>query len=130
MNESHYFFFFQAEDGIRDVAVTGVQTCALPISIAANTLSSVTAERRGPIDMAIRSSMTFKSETGWLGSTSCTAARIAPAKDAASPLVRAIRKVAGEVFLLKGEREKPLPGPLPPLSDAFPPPTPAGRPPP
>src|SRR5256884_2415661 len=27
----HLFFFFQAEDGIRDVAVTGVQTCALPI---------------------------------------------------------------------------------------------------
>src|SRR5256884_1060581 len=27
-------FFFQAEDGIRDVAVTGVQTCALPISTA------------------------------------------------------------------------------------------------
>src|SRR5687768_18614757 len=26
------FFFVQAEDGIRDVAVTGVQTCALPIS--------------------------------------------------------------------------------------------------
>src|SRR2546422_11653366 len=26
------FFFFQAEDGIRDVAVTGVQTCALPLS--------------------------------------------------------------------------------------------------
>src|SRR5687768_18019934 len=30
------FFFFQAEDGIRDVAVTGVQTCALPISGAAS----------------------------------------------------------------------------------------------
>src|SRR2546429_4392827 len=29
------FFFFQAEDGIRDVAVTGVQTCALPILSAA-----------------------------------------------------------------------------------------------
>src|SRR5579885_3744360 len=27
-----YFFFFQAEDGIRDRNVTGVQTCALPIS--------------------------------------------------------------------------------------------------
>src|SRR5256885_5703476 len=26
-----YFFFFQAEDGIRDYKVTGVQTCALPI---------------------------------------------------------------------------------------------------
>src|SRR3989475_382033 len=29
------FFFFQAEDGIRDLTVTGVQTCALPIYIAA-----------------------------------------------------------------------------------------------
>src|SRR5256885_9980088 len=27
------FFFFQAEDGIRDYKVTGVQTCALPISV-------------------------------------------------------------------------------------------------
>src|SRR5256885_10096782 len=27
-----FFFFFQAEDGIRDYKVTGVQTCALPIS--------------------------------------------------------------------------------------------------
>src|SRR2546425_694456 len=29
-----FFFFFQAEDGIRDKLVTGVQTCALPISLA------------------------------------------------------------------------------------------------
>src|SRR5476651_2848294 len=28
-----FFFFFQAEDGIRDIGVTGVQTCALPISM-------------------------------------------------------------------------------------------------
>src|SRR5215204_3090805 len=28
----YFFFFFQAEDGIRDHCVTGVQTCALPIS--------------------------------------------------------------------------------------------------
>src|SRR2546430_2783675 len=27
-------FFFQAEDGIRDLTVTGVQTCALPISVS------------------------------------------------------------------------------------------------
>src|SRR5437762_13470003 len=27
----YFFFFFQAEDGIRDTSVTGVQTCALPI---------------------------------------------------------------------------------------------------
>src|SRR5215467_15597730 len=29
---SYYYFFFQAEDGIRHYKVTGVQTCALPIS--------------------------------------------------------------------------------------------------
>src|SRR5256885_2510102 len=29
--EVSHFFFFQAEDGIRDYKVTGVQTCALPI---------------------------------------------------------------------------------------------------
>src|SRR3989441_6140413 len=34
-----FFFFFQAEDGIRDKLVTGVQTCALPISAAARGLA-------------------------------------------------------------------------------------------
>src|SRR5256885_8496623 len=33
-----FFFFFQAEDGIRDYKVTGVQTCALPICAAAHQL--------------------------------------------------------------------------------------------
>src|SRR2546430_12892116 len=42
------FFFFQAEDGIRDLTVTGVQTCALPISspglpIAASTCRCISA---------------------------------------------------------------------------------------
>src|SRR5256885_11744232 len=35
------FFFFQAEDGIRDYKVTGVQTCALPISSRADLIMSV-----------------------------------------------------------------------------------------
>src|SRR5258707_128678 len=41
------FFFFQAEDGIRDIGVTGVQTCALPISsaIAASMLLPRTPSR-------------------------------------------------------------------------------------
>src|SRR2546425_8076205 len=39
------FFFFQAEDGIRDKLVTGVQTCALPIS---------GAQDRGPAGAAAR----------------------------------------------------------------------------
>src|SRR5437870_12700433 len=38
-----FFFFFQAEDGIRDGHVTGVQTCALPISQAVNR-----SEQSGP----------------------------------------------------------------------------------
>ena len=33
-----FFFFFQAEDGIRDIGVTGVQTCALPILKASKKL--------------------------------------------------------------------------------------------
>src|SRR6201994_5199290 len=37
-----FFFFFQAEDGIRDVAVTGVQTCALPIFSPARKVLSIT----------------------------------------------------------------------------------------
>src|SRR2546427_12649768 len=36
-----FFFFFQAEDGIRDLTVTGVQTCALPISDGEGWLSSL-----------------------------------------------------------------------------------------
>src|SRR5690606_39540975 len=49
---SFYFFFFQAEDGIRDFHVTGVQTCALPISI--DIIPSVT------IKGAIRPKVTSK----------------------------------------------------------------------
>src|SRR5471032_3438205 len=40
-----FFFFFQAEDGIRDRDVTGVQTCALPISRSCH-------RRRGRINLS------------------------------------------------------------------------------
>src|SRR2546427_5881305 len=46
-----FFFFFQAEDGIRDLTVTGVQTCALPIS-AAGRLSVKIGERK--IEVVVR----------------------------------------------------------------------------
>src|SRR6516162_2418822 len=39
-----FFFFFQAEDGIRDYKVTGVQTCALPISVGSAEVDRVAAE--------------------------------------------------------------------------------------
>ena len=62
------FFFFQAEDGIRDYKVTGVQTCALPIfyggikntadsiHVALLTILNITAER---ISEAFRSLISF-----------------------------------------------------------------------
>src|SRR5207245_8698767 len=43
---NHYFFFFQAEDGIRDATVTGVQTCALPISTEARPCCGQTPRSR------------------------------------------------------------------------------------
>src|SRR2546430_4227676 len=43
-----FFFFFQAEDGIRDLTVTGVQTCALPISSAPVAGPTVWRGRSGP----------------------------------------------------------------------------------
>src|SRR5437867_12219579 len=46
----YYFFFFQAEDGIRDRTVTGVQTCALPICPRSDLMIS----ERGPARYAGR----------------------------------------------------------------------------
>src|SRR5215216_7308005 len=42
----YFFFFFQAEDGIRDDLVTGVQTCALPISLLWRAASAGRRTRR------------------------------------------------------------------------------------
>src|SRR5947207_8456900 len=63
------FFFFQAEDGIRDHCVTGVQTCALPISawrrsvpLAASMLpNTATQPRRMPATPPTASSRDRKS---------------------------------------------------------------------
>src|SRR3712207_9327510 len=43
-----FFFFFQAEDGIRDIGVTGVQTCALPISPLRHRGRTAVPRRRRP----------------------------------------------------------------------------------
>src|SRR5207244_8373182 len=43
-----FFFFFQAEDGIRDDLVTGVQTCALPISFRGRYCRLCRAAGEGP----------------------------------------------------------------------------------
>src|SRR5205085_6305334 len=46
-----WFFFFQAEDGIRDLTVTGVQTCALPISVIRR--AELHGARRDEVDYKI-----------------------------------------------------------------------------
>src|SRR3712207_7425558 len=43
----YFFFFFQAEDGIRDIGVTGVQTCALPILAKSDFIASALGEELG-----------------------------------------------------------------------------------
>src|SRR5207244_5650059 len=55
---SQFFFFFQAEDGIRDDLVTGVQTCALPIyfpRIALTAASLHSATRSAPLNPFVES---------------------------------------------------------------------------
>src|SRR5438445_5065849 len=60
------FFFFQAEDGIRDIGVTGVQTCALPISTSRSRSGespcdsgrSITSERESRPTCSAKSSPT------------------------------------------------------------------------
>src|SRR5260221_14317394 len=46
-------FFFQAEDGIRDHCVTGVQTCALPILLARSVVAMIEKEKLLPVRMQV-----------------------------------------------------------------------------
>src|SRR3712207_7666358 len=78
-----FVFFFQAEDGIRDIGVTGVQTCALPISGTAaspsrcarrSTRSSATASRTRPCSSTGTSSTSTSPPT----SAGCTATTTRP----------------------------------------------------
>src|SRR2546425_5833754 len=64
VNLSSYFFFFQAEDGIRDKLVTGVQTCALPIS-----------DRGNGRDELLSGWLRKKEPSGLLGSLGCVVVR-------------------------------------------------------
>src|SRR2546430_9273880 len=47
----YFFFFFQAEDGIRDLTVTGVQTCALPIFVRPLVAQLVTGIEPAELDL-------------------------------------------------------------------------------
>src|SRR5690606_41191743 len=56
--------FFQAEDGIRDFHVTGVQTCALPISSSMGTAVPTTGHSRAARRVSRCSAPLFHFETG------------------------------------------------------------------
>src|SRR2546421_6017825 len=82
-----FFFFFQAEDGIRDLIVTGVQTCALPIlqlrcarsaaldrsctNAAAPSAMAVKARRAWRSRMAPADASTIPTERSKIGRASC-----------------------------------------------------------
>src|SRR2546429_3253341 len=58
------FFFFQAEDGIRDVAVTGVQTCALPLTSLGEEMQLRITDARGRVVFAPNGEMQPLTQTG------------------------------------------------------------------
>src|SRR2546429_7260198 len=73
------FFFLQAEDGMRYVAVTGVQTCALPILITSGSVVIQQATQRGMttdpdvIILTPNATMTavYYNSDGWSGGSRC-----------------------------------------------------------
>src|SRR2546430_17527818 len=112
---SWWFFFFQAEDGIRDLTVTGVQTCALPIFLAGDQIGGAqrfdraragvaqVADRRGddieaswdhPVNGGSRSFV--KPAMNWAG---------APGQNLFAGLLRAagFRLIRGDMPLRLGE---------------------------
>src|SRR3712207_8675369 len=58
-----FYFFFQAEDGIRDIGVTGVQTCALPIFRPGDTIAyAATIQQLSEQGASIEGKVTVGSE--------------------------------------------------------------------
>src|SRR2546428_5328072 len=61
---TYIFFFFQAEDGIRDLIVTGVQTCALPISVVKLLLVHNSYQQSGGEDQVFASELELLASHG------------------------------------------------------------------
>src|SRR5690625_7641968 len=64
MNILSFLFFFQAEDGIRDGHVTGVQTCALPISAATHPVAPDALRLAPPLILTDEQAHSFTAEIG------------------------------------------------------------------
>src|SRR5690625_7172358 len=94
------FFFFQAEDGIRDGHVTGVQTCALPIlgpsilcpdSATRSTPSAATSKGMWGADCAASSTVRARSEERRVGKE-CRCGRTGEQEKKNSKVSRSMRK--------------------------------------
>src|SRR2546423_3670344 len=93
------FFFFQAEDGIRDKLVTGVQTCALPIAEDRDLVAA--APVPGDLDLAMRARLVksavpigpgdYRAELERLEGV-FNPKRMAVCRDVAEPLARLARR--------------------------------------
>src|SRR5687767_11532780 len=73
-----FFFFFQAEDGIRDKLVTGVQTCALPIfaNIALEDARTITVTPWEKTMVQVIEKAIMKSDLGLMPNTAGTVIRV------------------------------------------------------
>src|SRR5882762_11589347 len=107
MDHIFFFFFFQAEDGIRDSSVTGVQTCALPIlahrdsvnSLSCTIVTSLPIRRKTSRHVAIVSSDVCGMRTNSSAST-------CPAKDTKrKPMHRSGQNVIAAKSAMETSRE-------------------------
>src|SRR6266496_4170332 len=109
-----FFFFFQAEDGIRDLYVTGVQTCALPISLSPSSSSALPPSCTTPAWVTCsRPPRTRRQPTGTRARPPLSAP---PARQRPRPLGRPTRRAATPRRRLsrphrRHRRRQSLPGP-------------------
>src|SRR2546422_6883269 len=103
---SCFVFFFQAEDGIRDVAVTGVQTCALPISSTGTVFPSVSVMVRSYRSPTRRAEMSLRRGSPDVNGMSRSAAGSDDVKDRKSTRLNSSHGyISYAVFCLKKKKE-------------------------
>src|SRR5690606_41120882 len=95
-------FFFQAEDGIRDFHVTGVQTCALPICYASFFIDAVDTVRRGD-SMPSRSALALNRSSSCLRASKPPCERVAYSVTTWSPALWSRREIGRASCRERGE---------------------------
>src|SRR2546425_4070546 len=105
------FFFFQAEDGIRDKLVTGVQTCALPISAGCVVTASWMFGSNGTPVWSMRVTPALSSSFQTLRSTRST-----PRSEEHTSELQSLAYLVCRLLLEKKKCDHPAGRPLPPDS--------------